>query len=116
MKLKYCAGVMDRGSIKLRSGWYKNGRGKSYKLSYGHIQICSTDFETIRYLQKQFGVGNVYPRKSRITTIGNLSKPQLMWQIKGKNTASVCENILPHLRTEKRKVECEKIIEYYKHK
>ena len=110
----YTAGLFDgEGCVCMTRGPKKNGRGKIYNCVTIRMEICNTDQDLIRSIQKEWDEGHlckIPPRKVK----HGMSKPQLRWQLTHRQAHRVLKQIMPYMREKNKLAKANKVIEYYR--
>jgi len=113
----YTAGFIDgEGYIESVCRLKKNGRGVAYPTHTHRIEVCNTDFGILQRLHQTFGLGTLVERPPRVTVNGKLSKPQLMWNIRGSKAYELLKMILPYMKQQSKIITASKIIKYFDEK
>ena len=115
LTIQYIAGLFDgEGCITTSQIQKYNPRQKRrYPCMTIRAEISNTDFGLINDCYKFFKTGSIIKIPSRITAIGNKSKPQRRWQLSHRQVEEVIRKLLPYMRCKDKIKKGRMILKHY---
>ena len=117
VNINYIAGLFDSEGCITTSQIMKYNpmMKKRYLCTTIRAEISNTDFGLINDCYKFFGkIGHICNIKSRITAIGNKTKPQKRWQLTHRQVEKVLKKLLPYLRNKDKIKKGTWVLRHYK--
>ena len=116
VNINYIAGLFDgEGCITTSQIMKYNPMMKRrYLCTAIRAEISNTDFSLVNDCYKFFKTGCIIKIPSRITAIGNKSKPQRRWQLSHRQVEEVMKKLLPYLRNKDKIKKGKWVLRHYK--
>ena len=116
VNINYIAGLFDgEGCITTSQIMKYNPMMKRrYLCTAIRAEISNTDFSLVNDCYKFFKTGCIIKIPSRITAIGNKSKPQRRWQLSHRQVEEVMKKLLPYLRNKDKIKKGKWVLKHYK--
>ena len=116
VNISYIAGLFDGEGCITTSQIMKYNpiMKKRYLCTTIRAEISNTDFSLVNDCYKFFKTGCIIKIPSRITAIGNKSKPQKRWQLSHRQVEEVMKKLLPYLRNKDKIKKGKWVLKHYK--
>jgi len=116
VNISYIAGLFDGEGCITTSQIMKYNpiMKRRYACTTIRAEISNTDFSLINDCYKFFKTGCIIKIPSRITAIGNKSKPQRRWQLSHRQVEKVLKKLLPYLRNKDKIKKGKWVLKHYK--
>jgi hypothetical protein len=116
VNINYIAGLFDGEGCITTSQIMKYNpiMKRRYLCTAIRAEISNTDFSLVNDCYKFFKTGCIIKIPSRITAIGNKSKPQRRWQLSHRQVEEVMKKLLPYLRNKDKIKKGKWVLKHYK--
>ena len=116
VNINYIAGLFDGEGCITTSQIMKYNpiMKRRYLCTAIRAEISNTDFSLVNDCYKFFKTGCIIKIPSRITAIGNKSKPQRRWQLSHRQVEEVMKKLLPYLRNKDKIKKGKWVLRHYK--
>ena len=116
VNINYIAGLFDGEGCITTSQIMKYNpiMKRRYSCTTIRAEISNTDFSLVNDCYKFFKTGCIIKIPSRITAIGNKSKPQRRWQLSHRQVEEVMKKLLPYLRNKDKIKKGKWVLKHYK--